>query len=362
MKATKPRHAQSGWALLESVVATALLGWIVVLVVAMAQDIQREESSTQPSAVLAPSQLALLGHALSHHQLPVPDDAVPSPGRAGYLEGWLPATRLGLAVGDRRIRYLVNAELTGPAAIYKPDPLNLTGGQVVVRDRPGTVDFCASLLQKELSRTALPHGFRTAFAVQQATDTRSGAWVSLPHVWLGDTTPETPPVAVRLHTLQSGFTELATRLRCFQQLDEITRNVKMAGALMDMSRLAQQELQRRTLAVRKNDYAIENLTWRLTNVSVDVASAYIRFALSLKKIDQSKSLASVSAAAGLFIVSGRHSGVLAQLGDALHEAEAAVPDLEAGVTTAKAYVEQLDREARIHVEAANRAQGAGDTP
>lgn len=357
MNSGKSRSAHSGWALLETVVATALLGWVVFIIISMSKTADRERNSSQPLTVLVQSHLALVGYAVSHHQFPEPEQYILSPDRIGYLEGWLPTRKLGLPAPRGRIRYLVDAELVKSPTIYNADPMNWTEGKVLLRNQVAPIDFCASLLRRDLGGKSLPNGLRVAYAIQQASDGQGAVPLSLPHIWLKDTAQVDLPSDARLHTLQRGFTEIAVQMRCFQQLDEVVSNTKMAAAIFDMSKLAGQEVLRRELAIKKNEYSIANLTWRLTSKSVDAISSNIRFSISLVKVIQSKSVPSGIVALDLGILSSRNDGVVGQMGDSLGDAVAAIPELESGLSMAKVNFNQLNQEMSFYFDAANRAQG-----
>lgn len=365
MRSNSKKKYNSGWLLLETVVTTALLGLVIILVVSMLQSIKHQEKINDPVAMLTSAQLALTGYALAHQRFPEPDAAIDSPNRPGYREGWLPAASLGLSHDSNRLRYLVNSSLVNSADIYDADPMNLAEGKIIRRERPANIDFCASLLQKELEKYVRPNKFRTAFALQKADRAEGGAPVPLSHIWLKDAAQEDLPPSVILHTIQRGFTEIAVQLRCFELLDRTVSNVKTVGALTDMSRLANQEVLRNDLSLRQAENSITGAAWRTAHwvagtavgaVRLEFAGFELAAAMDTEEgpdLNNYIELVNIPLAIAGTTAFGINSAI------SLDAAIAALPGVRAGLATAQAYAEKIDGELAIYVNAANKAQAEG---
>lgn len=357
MSAKKMLRRQSGWALLEAMIATVLLSFVVMLALAILQGVNRQKNSNQPLEIMRQGQLALTGYALLHQKFPMPYEPVKKPGRPNYWEGWLPKEELGLPSGAPKIRYLVHSELVTPPKIYNPDPIGLTNGMVIVRTQPGSVDFCASLLQRELMGESLPNGFRTAFAMKVSNDYRRGLGdFALLGASENDAFQKDFASGADFSVEQRGFLEMVVQLHCFEKLDAVAGNVKKSGALLDMVGLARQDVLQKDLNLKMKNKSVDNLTWRLANMAADVTAAGIRLALSVAKVVQARSGMSVLAAAKLVVLAPRISGVLSYVADSLSEAEQGVSDAGASLLAAQNHVKQLEGELQFYVDAANEAQ------
>ena len=262
---------QRGWSLLETAIATTLLGVMIVAVVTTARKASDDAEIRHVVSETERAENALLGYSKTNSRLPMPDDAAASPSRPGYIEGWLPVAALGMQDLSSRIRYVVAQPLTVTPAIYNADPAGLGAGKIDVRTTVNGLDLCATLMRRERAGDALPGGMRMGYALQQAVSTESGQPLGLAQSWLGDTASGTLPANVRLDTRTRGFGEFAASLGCFARFAALSREVRSVAVAIDMRRLAGQELALRTVNRDMGGDSARNLDWRMVNWTTGVA-------------------------------------------------------------------------------------------
>lgn len=355
------KRAQSGWLLLETAIATTLLGVMIVAVVTTARkatddlDIRRSVSETERA------ENALQGYAKTYFHLPVPDQAMASPSRPGYVEGWLPVAALGMAQLPSRIRYVVAQPLTTLPTIYRTDPANLSNGAVDVRTTVNGLDLCAALMRREQAGDALPGGMRLGYALQQAISMESGKPLVLAQSWLGDTASSTAPSNVRLDTRTRGFGEFAVSLNCFARFATLSREVRSIAATTDMLRLADQELALRRLNRSMGEDSINNLKWRMANWSVGTAKLTVDF--GMEAVSAITAVETTSAVVANMVSLAATIGGLAWLlqvtGDGIVQGQKSNDAGDQAIKAAEASRDQLRQEVQYYAVRANQLQKKG---
>jgi type II secretory pathway pseudopilin PulG len=356
---------QRGWALLETAVAISLLGLMIVAVVKLSGTATGNIESRETLQSVEHAENALLGYASAHARLPAPKNAAASASRPGYVEGWLPASELGMKTPGR-IRYVVESSLIATPAVYDPDPLDLAAGNLSGRTTVNALDLCAKLMQLEQAGQALPGGMRLGLGVQQAASGESGAQVELDHIWLGDETTGTPPSGVRLATRTRGFGEFAATLGCFTRLSQLSNSVKATATAVDLLKLAQQEVALRQLNLNLAEDSLLNLKWRLVNWSV--ALEKFVFLVGLETVSQRTTSVSVVTGAmnlaSLATVIAGISWLLEITATNIKKGEVGVEKSKAALTLAQAYAGQIRAELKAHADAAaaDQLQSRGLNP
>ena len=341
---------QKGWSLLESVIVTALLGMITVVVLSMLDTMSSHQLPATAQRSMERAEDALFGFAMVHFHWPAPLDAVPSPGHPGFIEGWLPDDATGL-VTPRPIRYVVDKSLTRtPQQAYRPDPLQLAGGLIGPHPDRNGVDLCMALLVKfqaaaepasdgnnaDLTSAAL-------FKLQTGGDVPSGPGRST-----GQETGNAMPSKEGLTALTRGYGEAAFRLRCPQKLSHLAVAVKTTAAMLDMSRLSSQQVEFRRLLLGMARQSVANLEWQQANLAASMSRYSLEELLTvvqlkstpinlIKGVSTMVTIATAMAAAGISISQTRTSLESAerQVGNAQRKLDLAIQRDQAAQATVR---------------------------
>ena len=352
---------ERGWSLLETAIATTLLGIMVVAVVTTARKATDDVEIRHTVSETERAENALLGYTKANSQLPVPDNAAASPSRPGYIEGWLPVAALGLQGLSSRIRYVVAQPLTVKPAIYRADPTDLGTGLIEVRTIVNGLDLCAALMRREKAGDSLPGGMRMGYALQQAISTESGQPLGLAQSWLGDTASGTLPSNVRLDTRTRGFGEFAASLGCFARFAELSRDVRSVAVAVDMRRLADQELALREVNRLMGGDSARNLDWRMVNWSVGTAKLTVD--LGMEAVSAITAWETTAASAANMVALGGTIAALGMLlkltGEGIVATEKSNAAGDEAITAAKAYKDQIQREVDRFALRANELQKKG---
>lgn len=241
---------QAGWSLIETTLAVAVLSVVATLCFSLLMYAQRSNTAVQTSDELLGAQNTAQGVALSSFALPRPDDAQPSPGRPGYLEGWLPGTGALGGNNAARTRYLVNEALVSTSVLYQPDGAKLLGDLLPTRTQPNGLDLCFNLIQQEQKGKGLPDGQRVAYGLQRPMTGNA----TQPTQWMDSTDPS---VTAALDTRLLGYNELASDLGCLEAMSTLTAAIKAAAVYVDLVKLAQVNLDMRQAVL---DYADLSVT------------------------------------------------------------------------------------------------------
>ncbi len=352
---------QRGWSLLETAIATALLGMMVVAVVTTAKKATDTVAVRQAADDTERADNALFGYTRTHARMPVPDDSAASPSRPGYIEGWLPVTALGIDGLTGRIRYVVAESLTLPQSIYVPDPTGLGGGAVNVRTTANGLDLCANLMRRERAGDALPGGMRMAYALQQAIGKESGLPLAIAQSWLGDSASGPLPADTQLNLRTRGYGEMATALDCFAKFSDLSRDVRSTAVAIDLRRLAEQELALRQLQHEMGEASRLNAQLRMTAWGLGGAKLGVDAVMETVTLLTS---AEVTAAATLNVVSlGLLVAGLAELLEVTVKSLAAAAEVEkaesAAIKGAESLRNQFAREISRQALRANTLQDKG---
>jgi type II secretory pathway pseudopilin PulG len=352
---------QSGWSLVETAIATALLGMMVVAVITTARKATDNVVMQQRADDTERAENALIGYTRSHARMPTPDASTPSPSRPGYIEGWLPATELGIHGLTGRIRYVVAKSLAEPQAIYSPDPLNLAGGAINVRTKANGLDFCATLMRRELAGDALPGGMRLGYALQQAVSNESGLPVALSQSWLGDTVSGPLPAGARLNSRTRGFGELAESLDCFARFSDLSRDVRATAVSIDLGRLAEQEIALREVQLQMgNDSRLNNeirmAAWGLGGLKL--ASDAVMETVTILT-SPTATVAGAANVASLWIVVAGLADLLELTGKNIAGAEKDKTAQEAAIASAKDFRDRIAQETQRQTLKVNQSQDKG---
>ena len=352
---------QRGWSLLETAIATTLLGVMIVAVVTTARKASDDAEIRHVVSETERAENALLGYSKTNSRLPMPDDAAASPSRPGYIEGWLPVAALGMQGLSSRIRYVVARPLTVTPAIYNADPADLGAGKIELRTTVNGLDLCATLMRRERAGDALPGGMRMGYALQQAISTESGQPLGLAQSWLGDTASGALPANVRLDTRTRGFGEFAASLDCFARFAALSREVRSVAVAIDMQRLANQELALRTVNRDMGGDSERNLDWRMVNWTTGVTKLNVDLGMeavsAITAIEtKASSLANiVSMTAGL----GGLAWLLEITGEGITATKASNAVGDEAKKAAKARVDELQLEIDRYTVRANQLQKKG---
>ncbi|RZL56964.1 MAG: hypothetical protein EOP70_05275 [Variovorax sp.] len=355
------RGRQRGWSLVEAAIAAALLGLMVVAVVTTARKATEDVDVRQTASDIDRANDALLGYTRAHARMPMPTDAAASPSRPGYVEGWLPVAGLGIEGLSTRTRYVVAQALTLPQPIYLPDPAKLAGGAIEVRTTANGLDFCATLMRREIAGQALPGGMRLSYALQQASSGVNGGPTAPPQIWLGDTASSAVPAGTQLTTRTLGFGELATGLDCFTRFAELSRDVRAAAVAMDLRRLADQELALREVQHDIGNDSRLNNELRMTGWGLGGAKLAVDLAMETVTMFSSPdaTVASALNVASLGLVVAGLAELLEVTGRNLVAAPAAIAAENAAIESATHYRDQLQREVARRQQRANQLQDKG---
>jgi type II secretory pathway pseudopilin PulG len=299
------RQLHRGWSLVELAVVIAGVGALVALLWPLFQRLlvqQGPSSGSDPYTWQV--QQAIEGFAAVNLHLPEPLEAVDSPSRPGFVEGWLPAAALGLS-DTPRVRYMANRTLTAaPGAILQADPAGLASGAVDKRlDRNG-LDFCYAALLQDRNGPVTPAGHRASYAVQTATTPQGSPAEQVP-LWLPDE-GKPAPVDKTLATTTAGHLELVGRLGCVDRLARLTNAVKQTATEQDLLKLAKLSVEYETLNLKGAEESITNLEWREVTWGVGLAAFGVQTLMAVTQLLTAKevSLASVGkVAAGLVSIS-----------------------------------------------------------
>lgn len=264
----KKRHLQTGFGLLEATLVIAMLSVITVAAFSALVSAQRSAATPQISADMLRSSDTLRGRGRTEFRLPMPDEAVASPGRPGYLEGWLPESAGGGTT--QRIRYLVNVALvSAPSPAYLTDASDLLQGEISPRIAANGLDFCLALINEDQSGTSLPGGRRVAYGLQKSQE--NGA---VPRT---EFLPDGDPV---LETRLLGHAELAADLGCYQAMSDLSASVKDAAVYYDALRLAEEGVAIRALSVRSSEQSVDLLHMRMAIWSVGLTTSSMNIVLA----------------------------------------------------------------------------------
>lgn len=261
---------QSGWTLLEMAIGLVLVGVIAVVVLGVMQGTDARLRADAQRLYVDRAEDAVYGAVLRLNRFPAPDNAVPSPGRPGFVEGWFPGERLGFPA-RQRLRYLVDSTLVDlPVAVYQADPLRLARGAVSGRTGVNGLDFCLALVRREQSGAALPGGSRLGFALQQVVGRNPTGQTD--RLWLDDGAAGPLPDGVQTFTRASGYLGAATELGCFAKLAELSTAVRSTAVASDALKLAEEGVAFRQLALKSSKENLLNKTWRLGNWSTGIGT------------------------------------------------------------------------------------------
>ncbi|MDB5878864.1 MAG: hypothetical protein JWQ41_2278 [Variovorax sp.] len=347
--------------LLETAIATTLLGVMIVAVVTTARKATNDLETRHTVSETERAENALQGYAKVNSHLPVPDEAMASPSRPGYVEGWLPVAALDMQGLSSRIRYVVAQPLTVIPAIYRADPANLSDGKVDVRTTVNGLDLCAALMRREQAGDALPGGMRLGYALQQAISMESGQPLVLAQSWLGDTASSATPSNVRLDTRTRGFGEFAVSLGCFARFATLSREVRSIAATADMRRLADQELALRKLNRSMGEDSLTNLRWRMANWTVGTAKLSVD--LGMEAVSAITAVETTSAEianiASLTATIAGLSWLLQKTGDGIVKGEKSNDAGDEAIKAAQASRDQLQQEVQRYALRANQLQKKG---
>lgn len=359
------RHAasrgQRGWALVETAIATLLLGLMVVAVLTTARKATDDTRVQQSASDIERAENALLGYAKAHAGMPPPDQPAASPSRPGYIEGWLPAATIGIDGVAVRIRYVVAQSLTLPQAIYSADPAKLGEGAIEVRTAVNGLDFCATLMRRELAGDALPGGLRMGYALQQTTGKEDGSSSGLAQSWLGDTASGPLPAGTQLSTRTRGFGEMATGLDCFARFATLSRDVRATAVAIDLRRLADQDVALQQVKLDMGDDSRLNNELRMTGWGLGglkLASDAVMEAVTMATSSEATVTGAVNVASLGLLVAGIGE-LLKVTGENIAGGAAAKRASEAAVASAKAFRDQLDQEVDRQRLRANQVQEKG---
>ena len=339
------RQLHRGWTLVELAVVIAGVGLLVALLWPLFQRllVQGRSSSSDPYSWQV--QQAIEGFAAVNLHLPEPLEAVDSPSRPGFVEGWLPAAALGLP-DTPRVRYMANKTLTtAPATILQADPAWLAGGVVGERSDHNGLDFCYAALLQDRSGPLTPAGHRASYAVQTAT-TQQGSPAKQVPLWLPDE-GVAAPVDKTLDTATAGHLQLLGRLGCVDRLARLSNAVKRTATEQDLLKLAKLSVDYETLNLKGAEESITNLEWREANWSVGLTAFGVQTLMAVTQLATAKevSLASVGkVAAGLVSISlatAAASVFLDQTGKALAAAKEGYPSVVKAKDDAVAYEAEM---------------------
>ena len=358
---THRQQGSRGWMLLETAIATTLLGVMIVAVVTTARKATNDLEARHTVSETERAENALQGYAKVNSRLPVPDEAMASPSRPGYVEGWLPVAALEMQGLSSRIRYVVAQPLTVIPAIYRADPANLGDGKVEVRTTVNGLDLCAALMRREQTGDALPGGMRLGYALQQAISMESGQPLVLAQSWLGDTASSATPSNVRLDTRTRGFGEFAVSLGCFARFATLSREVRSIAAAADMRRLADQELALRKLNRSMGEDSLTNLRWRMANWTVGTAKLSVDLGMeavsAITAVETTK--AEIANIASLTATIAGLSWLLQMTGDGIVQGEKSNAAGDQAIKAAQASRDQLQQEVQRYALRANELQKKG---
>ena len=259
--------------MLEATVSVAVLAIISAAGFAALLAAQQGASSPRMAGEVKSAQNSVKGAAAAQFRLPMPDDAIVSPGRPGYLEGWLPRN-LEQPIGART-RYLVNATLVNaPSLAYQLDPANLLQGNSVARTGANGLDFCVALINQDLTGATFPGGHRLAYAVQRSSEGRTGQQISTR--WVEESELGAGP----METLTIGYAELASDIGCFDAMASISAEVKAAAVHADLLNLAEEEVAIRAVAAAAAEQFLHLMRLRIAIWSTGLATATSNLAVA----------------------------------------------------------------------------------
>lgn len=245
--------------MVEMAIVLMLTGLMTIGVASITQSAQTVSAENSDQKYLQSAEDAVYGYVLRNHHLPPPEGAVPSSGRPGFIQGWLPVASLGLPE-SARIRYLVDSSLTTLAVErYKADPLQLADTSIFSRTNANGLDFCMALLARQASGFALPDGLPVGFVLQPAPLSASTTDFSSPIILDGGYVEG--GIAAPF-TRASGYLGTAQRLGCFNRLSRLSEAVKTTANAVDMLKIARLMVNYGELQVKAAEESVIYLTWK----------------------------------------------------------------------------------------------------
>lgn len=351
---------QRGWSILEAAVVTALLGVMTAVVWRAVESTGKKQAAAEEWQAVQGAADAVYGAALVNFRFPAPEDAAPSPGRPGYVEGWLDPEKLGLK-GYRKIRYLVDAALLDVPGIYQPDPLRLAGGAIKTRASKDVnlLDLCHLLVDREHSGLALPGGMRLAFAVQEAVNAENPG-ASYTSLWLGDGASAAVPAGVEFGTQTAGYGEAAARMGCMKLMAEVAVSAKATMVRADTVKLMDQEVMFDRMALTAAEETVVNLSWRMANWSLGISMIAWQTPLlfvQMKTTPLAYGVTAAGFASSALAIAGL--GIfLNQTDEALKSAKKSLPEARLTVATSQAYRDSLRKALQEQINETNALQKA----
>lgn len=283
------RRSNRGWSLVELAVVIAGVGVLVALLWPLIQRLLPASRDAAADPRTLQVQQAIEGFAAVHLRLPTPLEATNSPTRPGFVEGWLPASLLGLPETPRT-RYFANKTLTeAPATVLVADPAQLASGAIKPRTDFNGLDFCYAALLQDRSGPVTPAGHRASYAVQTA-HTMQGSPAEQVPLWLPDE-GVAAPVDRQLETTAVGHLEMLGRLGCVDRLTRLSNSVKQAATQQDLLKLAKVAVDYENLNVKSAEEGIVNLKWREANWSVGLTALGVGEALAITQLAIAKDIA-----------------------------------------------------------------------
>jgi|GEM_PF-3345363 len=346
-----PARMQRGWSLVEAAVVAVLVGVMATGLWKTLDFAKQRDHTEQSRDQMQRAEDALQAWWGTRGRLPPPDGARSSPGRPSHLEGWLPQHVLATA-RPRQFWYVVDTTLTAaPTAVFNPDPMNLLG-EAISASGPlsGRLNQCLSLVNRERSGTVASQGMRVAFALQQtepddeviAEGTHKGQLVK--GLRLGAQQAGAQASGSKGRVRAVGYAETLHRFDCFAAFAAVAAEVKSAALFNDLSLLAEQEVKFRELGVKATEESIMNHQWRITNVTILLATdswSLVNAVLSITTTPPGMAMG------GLLVV-----GYVAQLAarimslkfsmDSLERNQKGLPGAEQAVVNAMGFQSRLD--------------------
>lgn len=351
----KLQKGERGWALLETIIAIAIFGFLAVATADFAQLSTALTKAVDGDGAVDQAQISLVGYANSHAHFPAPLDGLESPGRPGYLEGWLPAKELGLPSSAARIRYLVHSKLTKVPAIYDPDPSSVGGGAIPKRTTLNVLDFCAVLIGEDMAGTSLPGGMRAGMGVQMDTSRAAVSSESPAGFWAHDSADPPKAATVALKSSVRGFAEVAAQFGCYTRMREIATQVRAVAVSSDVKRLLEHEKTLAQIELDQLNGSIRNFIWRGAARSVSISVYAIRQVLALLILDITPAGVAKGAInlVGWAALTASTADLLQLTFIALESAQARLPSVTAAVAAADAKVMQANEQILRQVKEVN---------
>lgn len=355
---------QKGWTLLEAAVAVALIGLISVTVLTSIKVVEGGNETVRQNDFLLRAEAALAGSVIQgNFHLPPPLDAIPSPKRPGYIEGWLPNSLLGLQ-SSKRVRYLVDESLISkPTAIYEADPLQLSDGLIMARSQINGLDFCMTVMKNEMAGTALPNGMRAAFVLQEVLSTGK-LHGDVNSLWLAGDSSDSAPENVQLETLSSGYLEFLENLGCLQKFSQLSVGTKATAVQAELVKLAGQTVELERLQLISHNQALDSSIHQLANRSLTLTS----FAIDAAVTGLQMAMDYGAIPLGILKLTGTSANIvgtsvlIASLKKTLDSQRKNIVKTQAAIETSVAYEKELQALLATTAAKTNRDQIAGLNP